>query len=74
MLSSIGECARVGAIHPSWVGYGHMPPRWSSEWHTEQLKIFVILPAPLESVMNMILWIKFFHSQSELWSFVGGNM
>ena len=55
MLLSVGECARAGAIHPSWVGYGHMPPGWSSERHTEQLKILVALPAPLESVTNVVL-------------------
>ena len=64
----------VGVFQPCWSGYGHIPPGWSSDRHMVQLKVFVVLPAPFESVTKTTLLIVDLHSLIISSFLEGGNI
>ena len=64
----------AGVFQPCWSGYGHILPGWSSDWHMVQLKVFIVLPTPFESVMKTTLLMVCLHSLMISSFLKGGNI
>lgn len=62
----------AGGAQSGWVGYGHIPAGWSSEWQTEQLNILTVRPSLFTSVTNFVLLMMSRHSLIAVWLVVGG--